>query len=239
MTTRIGKHLRGNAVAYLALFIALGGTAYALETDSIKSKHIKDTQVRTDDVADDTGPHALTGTDVAANSLGGADIDDSSLFGDNSLNGADIDESSLDLAKAGSGYDFACTDDDQDGELCGLTFLTLSRASDVYVSAASSAVTEQFNDGEGPGSGTDAPNLGEGHCEIVLDGVAVPNLRRTTYELQAATDAQKSGWIGLAITGVLDAVPAGQHQYALRCTETDGDVAWIDNQISALVIGDD
>lgn len=49
-------HLRRNLVAYVALFFALGGTAYALEVNSVKSKHI--------------APDAAKGVDVDESSLG-------------------------------------------------------------------------------------------------------------------------------------------------------------------------
>ena len=43
----MGTHLRTNAVGYVALFLALGiGTAWAVERDSIKSKHIVNEQVK-------------------------------------------------------------------------------------------------------------------------------------------------------------------------------------------------
>lgn len=69
-------HLRRNAVAYLALFVALGsGTALAagqitgkdIAKNAVRAKHIKDGQVR--------------GAEVADNSLTGADIDESTLKG--------------------------------------------------------------------------------------------------------------------------------------------------------------
>ena len=51
MAKRIGKHLRGNVVGYIALFVALGmGTAYALDRNSVKSKHIAKSQVKASDI---------------------------------------------------------------------------------------------------------------------------------------------------------------------------------------------
>ena len=51
---RVGRHLRGNLVAYVALFCALGlGTAYAVERNSIGTKEIANGQVRSADVRDD------------------------------------------------------------------------------------------------------------------------------------------------------------------------------------------
>src|SRR5687768_17282878 len=57
MPRRIAQHLRSNVVAYIALFFALGiGTAWALERNSVRSKHIRDAHVREPDV----GPGAVT-----------------------------------------------------------------------------------------------------------------------------------------------------------------------------------
>jgi hypothetical protein len=47
----VRSHLRSNFVGYLALFFALGlGTAWAVERNSIRSKHIADGQVKAKDV---------------------------------------------------------------------------------------------------------------------------------------------------------------------------------------------
>ena len=65
-------------VAYLGLFVALGGTGYAiseLEKDGVTSKHLKDGGVKTKDIADDavTSPKvqdgSLLGEDFAADQL--------------------------------------------------------------------------------------------------------------------------------------------------------------------------
>ena len=59
-----------NATATIALFLALGGgIAWALATDSVRSKHIKDGQVKPQDLNDSVEPHgftysAATGDDV-------------------------------------------------------------------------------------------------------------------------------------------------------------------------------
>lgn len=77
-----------NVVATLALFVALGGGAYAatkLDKNSVKSKHIKDGQVQNADV----GAGAIDGSKIAADAIDGAKV------ADNSLGGADINESSL------------------------------------------------------------------------------------------------------------------------------------------------
>ncbi len=57
-------HLRRNAVAYLALFAALGGTSFAAAT-VITRKNVKDS--------------SLTGADVKKGSLTGSDVKNKSL----------------------------------------------------------------------------------------------------------------------------------------------------------------
>ena len=44
-----------NVVATLALFVALGGGAYALSKESVKSKHIRDNTIISADVKDNRG----------------------------------------------------------------------------------------------------------------------------------------------------------------------------------------
>jgi hypothetical protein len=121
MVRRLSRHVRQNAVAWLALFVALGGTgAYAANT--IGTGDIIDDQVTSADVRDDTlgfgglaaqdlGPGSVRSSEVLDSSLIGADIADSSITGsdvatgsiggldiaDNSLTGTDINESTLNL----------------------------------------------------------------------------------------------------------------------------------------------
>lgn len=111
MLRRLGRHIRQNAVAWLALFVALGGTgAYAANT--IATGDIIDNQVLSPDVRDDTlafgglaaqdlGPGSVGSSEVQDSTLGGSDILNGSLTGsdiaDNSLGGADINEANLAL----------------------------------------------------------------------------------------------------------------------------------------------
>jgi hypothetical protein len=73
MIARLRTHLTyANVMASVAVFIALGAGAYAagLAPDSVKSKHIKDGQVKSVDVLDD----GLTGDDVMNGSLGAGEL---------------------------------------------------------------------------------------------------------------------------------------------------------------------
>ena len=76
-------HLRGNAVAYLALFVALGGTSFAAAT-TITGKNVKDSSLTGADVK----KGSLTGTDVRNSSLTGADLRSESVNSDDIQNGA-------------------------------------------------------------------------------------------------------------------------------------------------------
>lgn len=88
MGQRVRAHLRGNVVGYVALFFALTlGTAYALDKNEIKSKHIGKGQVKKQDL----GKAAVTHPKLAKNAVDGTNVID------DSLSGADVDESSLNL----------------------------------------------------------------------------------------------------------------------------------------------
>jgi hypothetical protein len=65
----------GTVIAYIALFIALGGTSYGLATGSVNSREIKNNTVRGKDIR----RGAVAGSDVAANTLTGSDVSESTL----------------------------------------------------------------------------------------------------------------------------------------------------------------
>jgi len=95
MFARAVRHVRGNAVAWLALFVALGGSAYAANTvgsadiidESILSADIKNGEVKTDDVLN----NAITSVDIATGGVANSDL----------LNGA-ITEGKLALNSVGT-----------------------------------------------------------------------------------------------------------------------------------------
>jgi hypothetical protein len=64
-----------NVTSVLALFVALGGTSYAIATGAIGSREIRDNSVRSKDIRDRT----IVGRDVRPNSLGGRSIRESRL----------------------------------------------------------------------------------------------------------------------------------------------------------------
>ena len=114
MPSRITDHIRSNIVAYLALFVALGGTAYAadkigtrdIKNGAVKSKQIGDDKVRSKDIKDENGVKSrdlkndnIQSVDIKDGDLSEADIAAESITGksieDDSLSAAQIDESTF------------------------------------------------------------------------------------------------------------------------------------------------
>ena len=86
MLKRLSVHMRSNVVAYLALFLALGGVgAYAADKitskdiakNAVKSKHVKNDNLKSKDVKDGN----LTGADLADGAVGTADLANGSVTG--------------------------------------------------------------------------------------------------------------------------------------------------------------
>jgi hypothetical protein len=70
-----GQLTYANVMATMAVFIALGGSAWALSRNSVGSRQLKPNAVKTSDVAD----NAVTSPKVADGSLNGGDIDEATL----------------------------------------------------------------------------------------------------------------------------------------------------------------
>ena len=92
MSAKLRTHIRSNIIGYVALFFALStGSAVALSgSNTVFSDDITDNEVKTADVRNDT----LTGGGLAAPDLKPSSVGASEVAA-NSLNGADINESGL------------------------------------------------------------------------------------------------------------------------------------------------
>ena len=83
-----------NVIATSALFIALGGGAWALAKDSVGSREIENGSVRSQELKDDDvrgadiEANAVEGSDVIADSLTGADVNESGLTAGGALTGS-------------------------------------------------------------------------------------------------------------------------------------------------------
>lgn len=118
---RIGVHLAHNVIAYVALFVALGGSAYAatkwtgadIVDESLTAVDLAPGSAGTSEIADgavgsaDIANGGVAAADLDADSVSSPKVDNGSLTGadvqNDSLTGADIDESSLSLGGSGGG----------------------------------------------------------------------------------------------------------------------------------------
>ena len=95
MLTRIRSHLTRNVIAYLALFIALGGTSYGLATGSIDSREVKNNTLTSRDIKNDS----VRTRDIRNNDIRSRDIRNRTIVArdvlNNTLDGDQIDESGL------------------------------------------------------------------------------------------------------------------------------------------------
>jgi hypothetical protein len=102
MSARIRRHIRSNVVGYLSLFVALSGTAYAIDgplpgQDQVGSQDIINGEVK----ALDLGGNAVRSPDVLDETLIGADIAPGAISSSEVINGT---LSAADLASNSVGY---------------------------------------------------------------------------------------------------------------------------------------
>jgi hypothetical protein len=88
MSARIRRHIRSNVIGYMALFVALSGTAYAVDgplpgQDQVGSEDIINAEV----MAPDIGNNAVRSAEVAADTLGAGDIATGGISSSEILNG--------------------------------------------------------------------------------------------------------------------------------------------------------
>src|SRR5262249_32911610 len=72
-----GRISSAHVLALIALFVALGGSAYALKKNSVKSKNIKDETIQSKDIKDG----GVASSDVLDGALGSGDLADGSVTG--------------------------------------------------------------------------------------------------------------------------------------------------------------
>jgi hypothetical protein len=77
-------------MATVAVFIAFGGSAYALANNSVKSRHIDDGEVKTPDLDDS----AVTGAKINEGAVKSGDVGDGELTGDDLADGV-VDANAL------------------------------------------------------------------------------------------------------------------------------------------------
>jgi hypothetical protein len=99
MLHRLFRHMRQNVVAWLALFVALGGTSAWATHETILSSDIVNNEVFTSDVRDDTlsfgglfhqdlAANSVRSSEIATGAVGASEIADGQVFGIDVANGA-------------------------------------------------------------------------------------------------------------------------------------------------------
>jgi uncharacterized protein YndB with AHSA1/START domain len=107
--TRLRDHIRANIVGYVAVFLALGGTAAALPgSNTVFSDDITDDQVRSADVRnDDLSGGGLAAIDLRPGSVRGGEVADESLtiddLGPDSVSSSEIEDGGVDTAEVEEG----------------------------------------------------------------------------------------------------------------------------------------
>ena len=245
-----------NVMSVLAIFVALGGSAYAIKKNSVTSKQLKNNGVKNVDLAND----AVTSQKVADGSLLDDDFAAGQLpQGPQGLQGPagspDTPQQVLDKLKqvdgAGSGLEADsvagfgasdlgtmgrstqaanCLDDQSTNQVCASVDLTMPRAGRVLVVGDGFAVASGLDDGVGPGSGSDPATSVQGTCSLHVDNAS---LTRSSSQKMLTADATD----GLSITTVTAPLAAGTHTFALRCLEEDGDIDWGQSRITAVMLG--
>ena len=221
---RIRPHLTyANTMSTIAVFLALGGgVAWALDKDTVKSKHIVDGQVRSTDVADDSTEFALTGGDIANGSLVGGDVANDSLtgadVGNGSLSGADVDESSLGQVPSagvgGYGRSFSGTGCNPTSDTfvdCGYVSVLLPSTSRVLLVGAT--------------RGYSPTGDGFGFCRLV-----------TSNGVLSGTDVGVRYEDAVALTTTTGQLGPGQVDFGLECNQIQGDARFGTVRLSVVAL---
>jgi hypothetical protein len=222
--TTVLRHLRFHAISYLALFVALGGTAYAAATigsaevidDSLRSIDLKNNDVRSADVRNDTASNGgLVGVDVADGSISGADL------ATDAVTAEDIDESTLDEVRIAGNQDSACNPSSGTFVTCaGAEIGGLPGDKEDFIFLA----TLNWHTNAGGGSGA---------CELRLEGASAPLEDRPIGENGNTTDAAHPNSTTLVAVGNVSTLSDAE-AVLVRCAEDEADIAFTDVDLAAL-----
>ncbi len=243
MLSNLRSYRPGHAtvVAYIALFVALGGSSYAairvgspqIVNNSVRSKDIRNNDVR--------------GRDIRNGTIGTADVGNESLLaedfkpgqlpagpqggprgGPQGLRGAKGDQGLVGptFGRSGQGQ---CDPTSTAFLTCATTGrIGLPTSGRVLLIGASSWDNDLKED---------PPNSGS--CHLEADGNAV-GPAGSPFEVDAGEDTtiHNPGQGGsIAVTAVSGVLAAGPHTFELKCNETDGSMFFTDSTISAVLLG--
>jgi hypothetical protein len=204
-----------NVVSVIALFVALGGGAYAaikLPANSVGSKQIKKRAVTPAKVS--PGTVALfKGQKGAVGPKG--DTGGPGQRGDAGATGPTFGRFGM-----------------QDGEGCDPTstaFISCATTGSINLPSGGQVLlvgTSGWDD-----NNTDAPNRGS--CRLKADSTVVG----PTVDFGEATKTYAGAQGAVSSTGVTESLTAGNHTFTLECNETEADIFMDDSSISAVLLG--
>ncbi|MGK2956073.1 MAG: hypothetical protein ACSLFI_10445 [Solirubrobacterales bacterium] len=190
-------------ISVLALFIALGGSAVAVQVakkNSVTSKSIRNNAVRSVDLKNGQ----VKGADIGDGQVGSPDIGDGQVgspdVADGSLSATDIDVNSLGDATTGDskiGGVLVCEQNSTNFQECFSKELTLERAGRIFATSDGSA-----------DSGIPAA-VGVNTCQMTVDG--------TSFTSEFVIAADFSPGEAFSFSGVTEPVAPGVHEISLQC----------------------
>jgi hypothetical protein len=234
MLGRALRHARTNAIAYMALFFALTGTAVATH-ENIRSSDIVDDQVRTEDVRnDDLAGGGLTPPDLRAASVGSSELSPSAFV-------------STDVAPTPSGPYGIPSDAIQSSEVSAVLdahetgYSTCDPGNSTYIDCKE--LTFQLGRSMPVfatwtyGFGTDGEVKPSGGCRVLIDGAS-----GVAFDLNSEDD-EDYNLGGLPVADVVN-LEAGTHTLGFQCREYDSgsnnrDIVIRQAKIAAVELGFD
>ena len=212
-----------NVVATVALFIALGGSAYALSRDTVESKHIVKGEVTSSDLENDgvkskdVRDADLSASDIAPNSLGGDEIDESLLYPQGAGTGEDPFSVPISGVTTGQARNIGASGDT------------------TYASISGRALTETTFQDAATGIGSNTLELGEFRVNL-----AAPLTAGQTRTFTMVRDFDFAG--SPFLTSVACTIDAGEDECTSvgRTQSTNAFIAMrIENTGAGLTAGDD
>ena len=263
MTTGFLRFLRGNTIALLALFVALGGTTYAatsLPKNSVGAKQLKKNAVTNPKIANG----AVTGAKIANNSVKGADVLESSLGKVPSASNADNATHATSADTATSATSATNATNATNATTVGgasLDSLTIGRSTASTTGGGTSSSCDPgsivFIDcGNVPltlprsgrvlivaDAGYDGANsLGyRGDCKLTVDGTQIgASLANGTISRRGCPcrpGYNQNAQAAMGLNAITDVLPAGAHTFALQCNQAGGSIEFPETYVSAVMIG--
>ncbi len=200
--------------------------AAELATGSVRSDEIADQTVTGDDLAGTgIGDNGFNGDqEIIDGTINGFDIGDDQINGDHIADGSLTAGDTSRVFEAGYGSNAACTDNDEDGEICAGTTLTLTEPGKLLVNA-----TGEWHSSASGGDGVQMD------CVLQVDDADIGG-PQSIGEAGANHPNPQNGTMALtALSGVLS---PGVHNVQTFCTQVNANIDLDFNQITAARIDD-